>query len=242
MAWGHLDLLQNFEVHCSSLALPDQLNPASDPEMEVDTNVNKKPAIRPSESHLSEKLSSDSWSDHSNNLNDSNEKGFSQVKRRKSHQAWLFATYGPGFICLREEHEFRIVLQGVHKKLLIEKVKEDLTQNLPVQSVLQITNRAREPLDLVLVTSNTTAIDNATKRSFSNIKVLCSQTEIKMEQPHQKTYQDNVSIVNFAEIRPKTASSEHAAFNAWATTVLPCAHAIKTQTGRPPYSLQIIWP
>ncbi|GBP51799.1 Retrovirus-related Pol polyprotein from transposon TNT 1-94 [Eumeta japonica] len=54
-----------------------------------------------------------------------------------------------------------------------EEVKEDLpAQNLPVQSVHWITNRAREPLDLVLVTANSPVIDNATKRDFFKIKTL----------------------------------------------------------------------
>ncbi|GBP82703.1 hypothetical protein EVAR_64591_1 [Eumeta japonica] len=68
---------------------------------------------------------------------------------------------------LKEEREFRV--------------------NLPVQSVRWITNHAREPLDLVLVTSNTTSLDNATKRSFYNIKAICSLTAIKVEQPHKKS-------------------------------------------------------
>ncbi|GBP52255.1 hypothetical protein EVAR_83116_1 [Eumeta japonica] len=62
---------------------------------------------------------------------------------------------------LKEEREFHVVLRKVPKELSIEEVKEDLIiQNLPMESVRQITNRAPEPLDLVLVTS----IDNATKR------------------------------------------------------------------------------
>ncbi|GBP04470.1 hypothetical protein EVAR_55305_1 [Eumeta japonica] len=51
---------------------------------------------------------------------------------------------------LKEEHEFCVVLLGAPKEIPIEEVKEDLTvQDLPVQSVRRITNRAREPLDLV---------------------------------------------------------------------------------------------
>ncbi|GBP72750.1 hypothetical protein EVAR_75369_1 [Eumeta japonica] len=67
--------------------------------MEVDTNPNR-PTKRPFESRLSEKLSPDSWSDDSNDLNDSDEAGFTQVQKRKSRQPRLFATYGPGFIRL----------------------------------------------------------------------------------------------------------------------------------------------
>ncbi|GBP75526.1 hypothetical protein EVAR_53567_1 [Eumeta japonica] len=40
---------------------------------------------------------------------------------------------------------------------------------LSMQLVHRITNRVREPLDLVLVTANTTSIDNTTKREFFNI-------------------------------------------------------------------------
>ncbi|GBP72890.1 hypothetical protein EVAR_57437_1 [Eumeta japonica] len=55
--------------------------------------------------------------------------------------------------------------------LILKDVKEDLlVQDLPVQSVRRITNRAREPLNLVLVTDNTTSVDSATKRAFFNIK------------------------------------------------------------------------
>ncbi|GBP34186.1 Nucleic-acid-binding protein from transposon X-element [Eumeta japonica] len=71
---------------------------------------------------------------------------------------------------LKDEREFRVVLRGVPKEIPIEEVKEDLlTQDLPVQSVRRITNRAREPLDLVLVTANT-GTDIETKRSFYRIK------------------------------------------------------------------------
>ncbi|GBP21361.1 hypothetical protein EVAR_11960_1 [Eumeta japonica] len=58
------------------------------------------------------------------------------------------------------------------KEIPTEEVKEDLlTQDLPGQSVRRITNRAREPLDLVLVTANT-GIDQETKRSFYASAVL----------------------------------------------------------------------
>ncbi|GBP25798.1 hypothetical protein EVAR_94817_1 [Eumeta japonica] len=64
-----------------------------------------------------------------------------------------------------------VPLMGVPKELPIEEFKEDLlAQNLPVQSVCRITNRAREPLDLVLVSANTPAVDNATKRELLIIK------------------------------------------------------------------------
>ncbi|GBP43907.1 hypothetical protein EVAR_41763_1 [Eumeta japonica] len=73
---------------------------------------------------------------------------------------------------LKEEREFRVVLRGVPKLLPIEELKEDLlAQDLSVQSVRRITDHAREAQDLVLVTSNTIATDNATKHSFFNIKV-----------------------------------------------------------------------
>ncbi|GBP31284.1 hypothetical protein EVAR_31409_1 [Eumeta japonica] len=49
------------------------------------------------------------------------------------------------------------------------------------------TNRARETLDLVLVTSNTTDLNNTTKHSFYNIKAVCSLTGIKVDQPHKKS-------------------------------------------------------
>ncbi|GBP13521.1 hypothetical protein EVAR_6875_1 [Eumeta japonica] len=69
---------------------------------------------------------------------------------------------------LKKEREFRVVLRRVPKEIPIEEVKEDLiAQDLPVQSVRRITNRAREPL--VLVTANT-GTDTATKRSFYRIK------------------------------------------------------------------------
>ncbi|GBP86221.1 hypothetical protein EVAR_54837_1 [Eumeta japonica] len=97
----------------------------------------------------------------------------------------------------------------------------------------RITNRAREPLALVLVTSNTMAIDNAIKPSFFNIKMVCSLTGIKVKQPHKKTYLVNASIANF-NVRPKTASSERASLSAWATPALRRAHATKKQTGHPP--------
>ncbi|GBP75081.1 hypothetical protein EVAR_48762_1 [Eumeta japonica] len=46
---------------------------------------------------------------------------------------------------LKEEREFHVVLRG-HRGLPIEEVKEDLlAEDLPVQSVCLITNRAREP-------------------------------------------------------------------------------------------------
>ncbi|GBP78374.1 hypothetical protein EVAR_25710_1 [Eumeta japonica] len=84
---------------------------------------------------------------------------------------------------LKEDHEFRVVLRGV----LVEEVKEDLImQNLSVQSVWRITNCTREPLDFVLVTTNTST-NNATKRMFYNIKALCSFTQIEMEQPYKKS-------------------------------------------------------
>ncbi|GBP09534.1 hypothetical protein EVAR_76547_1 [Eumeta japonica] len=64
---------------------------------------------------------------------------------------------------LKEEREFRVVLRGVPKEIPVEEVKEDLiAQDLLVQSVRRITNRARDPLDLVLVTANT-GTDNTTK-------------------------------------------------------------------------------
>ncbi|GBP67376.1 hypothetical protein EVAR_43659_1 [Eumeta japonica] len=63
---------------------------------------------------------------------------------------------------LKKERQFRVTLRGVPTELPIEEVKEDhLAQNLPVQSMRQITYRAREPLDLVLVSANTPAVDNA---------------------------------------------------------------------------------
>ncbi|GBP48264.1 hypothetical protein EVAR_42984_1 [Eumeta japonica] len=52
--------------------------------MEVDTNPNKEPAKRPSESRLSEELISDSWSDDSNDLKDSDKEGFAYVQKQKS--------------------------------------------------------------------------------------------------------------------------------------------------------------
>ncbi|GBP55017.1 hypothetical protein EVAR_34492_1 [Eumeta japonica] len=45
-------------------------------------------------------LSSDSWSDNPNDLNESDDEGYTQVQKRKSHQPQLFATYGPEFIRL----------------------------------------------------------------------------------------------------------------------------------------------
>ncbi|GBP69392.1 hypothetical protein EVAR_54811_1 [Eumeta japonica] len=53
----------------------------------------------------------------------------------------------------------------------------------------RITNCTREPLDLVLVTANTTSIDKATKRMFYNVKTECSLTRIKVEQHHKKSIQ-----------------------------------------------------
>ncbi|GBP20747.1 hypothetical protein EVAR_14472_1 [Eumeta japonica] len=251
--------------------------PTSDPEVEVDTNPNREPTKRPYESHLFEELSSDSWSDDFNDINDSDEEGFTQVTKRKPRQPWLFATYESDFIQLSGKKlkastsaspftapplprrplfkipiiqlsgapsgsqtprtflhlktlrhsslrtrrrlvrslrrrrqrppklrlgpksltggypglpefirptrdgqsrisyillEFRVILRGVRKELPIKEVKQDLIiQNIPVQSVRRITNRAREPLDLVLITSNTTSIDNATKRQCFNGKL-----------------------------------------------------------------------
>ncbi|GBP60377.1 hypothetical protein EVAR_91413_1 [Eumeta japonica] len=258
---GYLDLLRDFKMYCSSPTSPDQPNPTSDSEMEVDSNPpNRKPTKRPSESR---------------------EERFTQVTKRKLHQPRLYTTYGPGFIqlsgkkpkastsaspvtslpvssrrardvrrqrdllfkslahrrevsltsrrcarvpkvpktllrfntvrhyhlkcpqyikgpklqptaipdfrnlsallatlkvayhtySLKEEREVRVVLRGVPKKLSIEKVEEVLIiQDLPVQSVLRITNRTRELLDLVLVTANTAFIDNTTKLMFYNFK------------------------------------------------------------------------
>ncbi|GBP16784.1 hypothetical protein EVAR_13394_1 [Eumeta japonica] len=74
---------------------------------------------------------------------------------------------------LKEEREFRVVLRGVPKELPIEEVKDLLTEVFPVQSVHWITNGAREPLELVLVASNTTAVADAIKCSILNIKVPC---------------------------------------------------------------------
>ncbi|GBP63496.1 hypothetical protein EVAR_49549_1 [Eumeta japonica] len=72
---------------------------------------------------------------------------------------------------LKEEREFCVVLPGESKELPIEEVKEDLlVQNLLVQSVRRITNRAREWLDFVLVTANTRFVDNAIKRALYNTK------------------------------------------------------------------------
>ncbi|GBP47259.1 hypothetical protein EVAR_38023_1 [Eumeta japonica] len=51
--------------------------------MEVDSNPNREPTKRPSESQLSEELSSDSWSDDSKDVNNPDEEGFTQVTKRK---------------------------------------------------------------------------------------------------------------------------------------------------------------
>ncbi|GBP18270.1 hypothetical protein EVAR_9113_1 [Eumeta japonica] len=48
-------------------------------------------------------------------------------------------------------------------------LKENLViQDLPVQSLRRITNHTREPLDIALVTANTTSVHNATKRQCFN--------------------------------------------------------------------------
>ncbi|GBP51498.1 hypothetical protein EVAR_44473_1 [Eumeta japonica] len=75
---GHLDLLRDFEVYCSSPTSSDQPNPTSDSETEVDANPNRELAKRPYDSR----------------------EGFTQISKRKSRQPQLFVTYGPGFIRL----------------------------------------------------------------------------------------------------------------------------------------------
>ncbi|GBP26109.1 hypothetical protein EVAR_15122_1 [Eumeta japonica] len=332
---GDLDLLRDFEAYCASPASPDQ--PDFEPEMKIDIPI-KESFKRLSESRLSEETNSDSWSDDSIDVNDSEEEEFTLVSRRKPRRPRLCASGlaklsgkkpkastsappaipspvaaapttpaikhiyysapwrsagkpisqdvktsktskpsqptkaaksgaptaptvtfdeaddivppapikserpSPLFIrdkgrwseirkqcdsksivilkgrnsikglkkpatvtdyrnlsallatlkvayhtySLKEEREFRVVLRGVPKKIPIEEVKDQIAQDLPVQSVRRITNRAREPLDLVLLTADT-GIDTATKRSFYRIKAVCSLSGIKVEQPHKKS-------------------------------------------------------
>ncbi|GBP07918.1 Nucleic-acid-binding protein from transposon X-element [Eumeta japonica] len=101
-----------------------------------------------------------------------------------------------------DEREFRFVLRRVPKEIPIEEVKEDLlTQDLPVQSVRRITNRAREPLDLVLVTANT-GIDYETKRSFYRIKAVCSLSGCPRA-PKRNTTQKNKTPPPPAQAAPR---------------------------------------
>ncbi|GBP36379.1 hypothetical protein EVAR_87958_1 [Eumeta japonica] len=103
-----------------------------------------------------------------------------------------------------DEREFRFVLRRVPKEIPIEEVKEDLlTQDLPVQSVRRITNRAREPLDLVLVTANT-GIDYETKRSFYRIKAVCSLSGCPRA-PKRNTTQKNKTPPPPAQAAPRRA-------------------------------------
>ncbi|GBP69450.1 hypothetical protein EVAR_48807_1 [Eumeta japonica] len=86
---------------------------------------------------------------------------------------------------LKEEREFCVVLRGVPKELAIKEVKEDLlVQDLPVQSMRRIINRARESLDLVLVTANTTFVDNTTKRARCQVPELPRHYSVYSQQRH----------------------------------------------------------
>ncbi|GBP02295.1 hypothetical protein EVAR_85396_1 [Eumeta japonica] len=85
---------------------------------------------------------------------------------------------------LKEEREFRVVLKGVPKEFPLDEVKDDLlAQKLPVRAVRRVTNRNREPLDLVLVSADPSAKDSA-KAIFFKIKTVCSLSGIKVELPH----------------------------------------------------------
>ncbi|GBP12561.1 Nucleic-acid-binding protein from transposon X-element [Eumeta japonica] len=69
----------------------------------------------------------------------------------------------------------------------LNEVKDDLlTQKLPVRAVRRVTNRNREPLDLVLVSADPSAKDSV-KAIFFKIKTECSLSGIKVELPHKRS-------------------------------------------------------
>ncbi|GBP11630.1 Nucleic-acid-binding protein from transposon X-element [Eumeta japonica] len=87
---------------------------------------------------------------------------------------------------LKEERKIRVALRGVPREIPFEEVKEDLSQNLPVQSVRRIQNRFRESLDLVLVSGTAEANAKATKATFFKIRSVCSLSGVKAKQPRKR--------------------------------------------------------
>ncbi|GBP19529.1 Nucleic-acid-binding protein from transposon X-element [Eumeta japonica] len=87
---------------------------------------------------------------------------------------------------LEEEREFRLVLKGVPKEFLLDEVKNDLVQKLLVRAVRHVTNRNRDPLDLVLVSADPSTKDNV-KAILFKIKTVCSLSGIKVELPHKRS-------------------------------------------------------
>ncbi|GBO99755.1 Nucleic-acid-binding protein from transposon X-element [Eumeta japonica] len=88
---------------------------------------------------------------------------------------------------LKEERELRVVLKSVSKEFSLDEVKKDLlAQILPVRAVRRVTNRNRDPLDLVLVSADPSAKDNV-KVIFFKIKTVSSLSGIKVELPHKRS-------------------------------------------------------
>ncbi|GBP35559.1 hypothetical protein EVAR_17421_1 [Eumeta japonica] len=141
-----------------SSASPDQPNSASDPKIEVYTDHNREPAKRPSEFRWLKELSSYSWSDDSNDLNDFDDEGYTQ---RKSCQLRLFATYGPGFIHLSG------------------KTTEDFILGFPIRSPRDARRHIDKgtPIHIFLAHRQE---DNLPGGS-------CVTKRIKVEQPHKKS-------------------------------------------------------
>ncbi|GBP36166.1 hypothetical protein EVAR_4310_1 [Eumeta japonica] len=97
-------------------------------------------------------------------------------------QKFAFHTYS-----LKEEREIRVVLRGVPKEIPVNEVKEDLlSQSLTVQSVRRIQNRFREPLVLIFVSGTAETNDKATKAAFFKIRIVCSLSGVKAEQPRKR--------------------------------------------------------
>ncbi|GBP94492.1 hypothetical protein EVAR_65852_1 [Eumeta japonica] len=69
---------------------------------------------------------------------------------------------------LKEYREFRVVVKGVAKKFSLN-VKTDLARKHSMRAVRRVTNRNREPLDLVLVSAHPSVKDNV-KATFFKIK------------------------------------------------------------------------
>ncbi|GBP37971.1 hypothetical protein EVAR_84958_1 [Eumeta japonica] len=77
---GLLDFLPDFEVYCSSPAFLDLPDPASDPDMEVESNPSKEPTKQPAVIRPSEDFDSNpGWRDDSDDYSD-----FTPVQRRKT--------------------------------------------------------------------------------------------------------------------------------------------------------------
>ncbi|GBP66983.1 hypothetical protein EVAR_49958_1 [Eumeta japonica] len=171
---GLLDLLREFEDYCASPASPSQsktsvmeVDQKKEPRKRTSDTVCRRHRPQPPKSPPSQRPTPPRRPSSHLRLKRPNIRLSGVPLERQTPRTLLrLKTLKPPSLRIR-----RRLVRGVPKELPIEEFKEDLIiQNLLVQSERQITNCAREPLDLVLVTANTTSIDNATKRIFYNVK------------------------------------------------------------------------